>query len=66
MAGPNRKTFKYRLRRGAQNQSDPARQSELKALENCSRYGSSQLKRIDESLCASAEDIATYRQHMGR
>jgi hypothetical protein len=61
MAGPNRKTFQYRIIRRGQHQSDPSRIRKLADL----RMPVPATK-IDDSLRASAEDIADYQRSMGR
>ncbi|OGN09887.1 MAG: hypothetical protein A3J46_03925 [Candidatus Yanofskybacteria bacterium RIFCSPHIGHO2_02_FULL_41_11] len=64
MGDQNRRTFKYRIRQSGQNQSDPRAIRRLKDLEP-QRSGSA-VGRVDDSLRASAEDIAAYRQSKNR
>ena len=66
MAGQNRKTFQYRIRRSGQHVADPSRIRRLSDTEK-GRIGAATLGLVDlATLTASAEDIATYRRQMGR
>ena len=60
MGDQNRQTFKYRIRRGGHNQSDPERIKRLADL-GYEKRGFA-VGPITEVLHASTEDIETYRR----